>query len=219
MPPFNSPPPSLSVFRPREREVIARCRTPLLVQRWLNSLSYNREPSGETLRSFREVVRRGEAHCLEAGLSAAAILEQYGYPPMLMSLESQDKLDHVIFVFQHGGCWGSVARSRDLGLHGRKPVFRSLRDLTYSYFDPYVDHTGRILAYGMTDLRVLGTYDWRFSVLNRWKVEDHLREIPHRSITSSDARYERLHARYQEFKRRHPTSPPKYYTGQERWLR
>lgn len=218
MPPTNSAPP-LSVFRPREREVIARCRTPLLVQRWLNSLKYNRETEGETLRSFREVVRRGEAHCLEAALSAAVILEQHGYPALLMSLESQDKLDHVIFVFQRDGRWGSVARSRDYGLHGRKPVFRSLRDLTYSYFDPYVDHTGRILAYGMTDLRVLGNYDWRFSELNRWKVENHLREIPHRSITSSDARYKRLHARYEEFKRRYPKSAPKYYTGQERWLR
>lgn len=218
MPPSNSPP-QLSVFRPREREVFARCGTPLLVQRWLNALSYNREPGGETLRSFREVVRRGEAHCLEAALAAAVILEQHGYPPLLMSLESQDKLDHVIFVFQRDGRWGSIARSRDLGLHGRKPVFRSLRDLTYSYFDPYVDHTGRILAYGMTDLRVLGNYDWRFSSLNRWKVENHLREIPHRAIASSDARYERLHARYEEFKRRYPNSAPKYYSGQERWLR
>ena len=56
-----------------------------------------------------------------------------------MGLESVDMLDHVIFVYRHRGKWGSVARSRDPGLHGRKPVFRSPRALAESYFDPYID--------------------------------------------------------------------------------
>ena len=57
-----------------------RCRTPLAVQRYLNALPYNHEPpaQGETLRSFRGVVRHGAAHCLEAALAAAVILEQHG---------------------------------------------------------------------------------------------------------------------------------------------
>ena len=36
-------------FTPRERELVARLRTPLQVQRWLNALPYNSEPDGETL--------------------------------------------------------------------------------------------------------------------------------------------------------------------------
>ena len=32
--------------------------------------------------------------------TAAVILEQHGYPPTVMSLESVDGLDHVIFVYK-----------------------------------------------------------------------------------------------------------------------
>src|SRR5437588_8096250 len=101
-------------FSPRERRLIARLRTPLQVQRFLNRLPYNEEPHGRaTLRSFRGVVREGSAHCLEAALFAATVLEQHGYPPLVLSFESIDELDHVIFVYRQNGRWGSVARSRD----------------------------------------------------------------------------------------------------------
>src|ERR671938_1501075 len=155
--------PSRADFTSREWKVIQSHRTPRQVQRYLSSMPYNWMRGGTTIRSFREVVQRGEAHCLEAALVATVILEQHGYPPLLLSLESQDKLDHVIFVFQQRGLWGSVGRSRDLGLHGRRPVFRTLRQLAWSYFDTYVDHTGRITGYGVTSLYELGGYDWRFS--------------------------------------------------------
>ena len=124
--------------------MIDRLRTPLAVQRWLNRLPYNTEPPPDpaTLRSFRGVIRHHSAHCLEAALSAAVILEQHGYPPTVLSFESIDKLDHVIFAFKHRGRWGSIARSRDPGLHGRKPVFPTARALALSYVDPYVDFTG-----------------------------------------------------------------------------
>ena len=79
---------------------------------------------GETLRSFRGVIRHGAAHCLEAAaLAAAVIMEQHGRPPLVLSFESIDGLDHVIYVYQSRGLWGSVARSRDPGLHGRRAVF------------------------------------------------------------------------------------------------
>src|SRR5512144_128690 len=119
--PAASAPPPLSAFTACERRLLGRLRTPSLVQQFLNGLPYNTEPppGGPTLRSFRHVVRTGSAHCLEAALSAAVILEQHGHPPLLLSFESVDKLDHVIFPFRRDGLWGSVARSRDLGLHGR----------------------------------------------------------------------------------------------------
>src|SRR5437667_3615039 len=135
-------------FSTRERRLIARLRTPHLVQRYLNHLPYNQEPHGRaTLRSFRGVVREGSAHCLEAALFAAVVLEQHGYPPLVLSFESIDDLDHVIFVYRRRSGWGSVARSRDPGLHGRKPVFATPRALALSYFEPYVDFSGRITGY------------------------------------------------------------------------
>src|ERR1044072_666788 len=125
--------PGKESFTKREWELIQSLPTPALVQRYFTTMPYNWERNGGTLRSFREVVKRNEAHCLEAAVGAAVTLEQHGFPPLLLDIESIDLLDHVIFVFQHRGLWGSIARSRDIGLHGRKPLFRSLRDLTWSY--------------------------------------------------------------------------------------
>jgi len=211
--------PEREAFTAHEWRLVESRRTPARVQRYLTGLRYNREPCGGTLRTFREVVRRGEAHCLEAALAAAVLLEQHGHPPLLLSLESQDKLDHVLFVFRgRDRRWGAVARSRDLGLHGRKPVFRSLRDLAWSYFDTYVDHSGRITGYGLGDLYELGNYDWRFLARNVWKVERYLQEIPHRRLRSSDERYARLFARYKEFRREHPTGHLEDYETRGVWM-
>jgi hypothetical protein len=210
--------PERSAFTTREWRIIETHGMPARVQRYLSAMRYNREECGATLRTFREVVKRGEAHCLEGALTAATILEQHGYPPLLMSLESQDKLDHVLFVFKQRGLWGSVARSRDLGLHGRRPVFKTLRQLAWSYFDTYVDHTGRITGYGLGHLYELGNYDWRFSTRNVWKVERYLQEIPHREIRSSDLRYERLLARYKNFRRANPTGHLEDYETRDVWM-
>lgn len=204
---------------PEERRIIARNRTPEQVQKFLRRLPYNWEKGGDTLRSFREVVRLHTAHCLEAALAAAVILEQHGYPPLVVSFESKDGVDHVIYVFRRRGRWGSVARSRDAGLHGRKPVFRGIRDLVWSYFDPYVDNTGRITGYQLVDLRVLGGYDWRLARHNVWKVENYLLEIPHRKLRSSDRRYERLLARFRAYRRQHPRGPVvEIYRNRQRWM-
>jgi hypothetical protein len=215
---LGSPPP-LSVFAPAERRLVTRLRTPALVQAFLNSLPYNTEapPQGETLRSFRGVVRSGTAHCLEAAISAAVILEQHGHPPLVLSFESIDKLDHVIFVYRRAGRWGSVARSRDPGLHGRKPVFQTARALAMSYFDEYIDKTGCINAYQVVDLRELGTYDWRLSEKNVWKVEQMLIDHPHRPLRVDWARERVFRRRYFAFKARYPHRKPVIYDGRRAW--
>jgi hypothetical protein len=208
----------LGGFTARERRLITRLNTPARVQAYLNALPYNTEPPPDcpTLRTFRGVVARHTAHCLEAALTAAVILEQHGYPPLIMSMESIDALDHCIFVYQRRGRWGSVARSRDPGLHGRKPVFRSLRDLALSYFDPYIDRVGCIKAYGAVDLRVLGTYNWRVAEGHVWKVERLLYEIPHKPIRYSQARVDRLRRKYVAYLDAHENRKPVYY-DRSRW--
>jgi hypothetical protein len=218
---LRSPPslvsPSPNQFTPAERRLIRRLRTPIAVQRFLNRLPYNTESGGDSLRSFRQVARRGTAHCLEAALFAACVLEQHGYPPLLMGLESIDLLDHVIFVYKTASGWGSVARSRDPGLHGRKPVFATPRALALSYAESYIDFTGRIKAYAVVDLRVLGAYDWRLSSTNVWKVERLLLDWPHRPIASSNRKADAMRRRYRAFREAHGYKPWKYYKGRERW--
>src|SRR5436309_2831503 len=117
-------------------ELAKRLKTPKQVQRYLKTLPYNREENGPTQRSAESALRAGKAHCFEGVFVAAAILEKHGYPPLIVSFESQDGLDHVIFVFRKNGMWGSIAQSRDFGLFGRQPVYKSIRDLVWSYFDP-----------------------------------------------------------------------------------
>ena len=197
--------------------MIERLRTPAAVQQWLNQLPYNTEANGETLRTLRGVVRAGTAHCLEAALAAAVILEQHRYPPLVLSFESMDLLDHVIFVYRTSSGWGSVARSRDPGLHGRRPLFATPRALALSYFDPYVDLTGCVKAYAVVDLRVLGAYDWRLAHGNVWKVERLLLDWPHRRIDSSRSRVAALRDQYRAFRNEHGYKPWKYYRGRERW--
>ena len=212
--------PPLTAFRAAERRVIERLRTPVSVQRFLNELPYNTEPppGRATLRSFRGVVRHHTAHCLEAALAAAVILEQHGYPPLVLSFESIDELDHVLFAYRTRGRWGSVARSRDPGLHGRKPVFPTARALALSYVDPYIDFTGRITGYAVADLRdLVDGYDWRLSEKNVWKVERALLELPHRAIRSSDRRIDRLRRRYREYRAKYGRKPVHYYRGRGKW--
>ncbi len=185
------------VFTREERRIIQRHRTPEQVQQFLRRLPYNWELHGDTLRSFRQVVRNKTAHCLEAALVAAVILEQHGYPPLVVSFESKDGVDHVIYVFRHRGRWGAVARSRD----------------------PYVDFTGRVTGYQLVDLRTLGKYDWRLALTNIWKVENYLLKIPHRRLRSSNRRYLRLLARFRAYRERDPRGPVvEIYRDRQRWM-
>jgi len=209
--------PPRSAFTPREHHLIRRLTTPLLVQRFLNRLPYNTEEDGETLRTFRGVVRTGRAHCLEAALFAAVVLEQHGFPPLVLSFESVDLLDHVIFVYRTPRGWGSVARSRDPGLHGRRATFATPRALALSYADPYIDFSGEIRGYAVVDLRVLDPYDWRLSDRSVWKVERLLLDWPHRRIRMAADRVRRLRGWYRRFRTRYPDLKPIDYRGRDRW--
>lgn len=175
-----------------------KLKTPKQVQNYLRSLPYNRELKGETVRSAAQAIKLGTAHCFEATFVAAAILEHQGYPPLVVSFQSADQLDHVLYVFKEKGKWGSVARSRDEGLHGRPPVYRSIRDLVWSYYDPYIDKSGKIIGYQLASLDDTNT-DWRYSTKNVWKAEKYLVELEHKKLKSSTKRYNKTKAKYLKF--------------------
>jgi len=209
--------PPLAAFTKTERRLIRRLRTPNWVQRFLNRVPYNSESGGETLRSFREVVRRRRAHCAESAIFAACVLEQHGFPPLILSIESADYLDHVIFLYRHRGRWGTIARSRDPGLHGRKPVFRTLRALVASYLDEYIDATGRIEGYGRVDLRRFANIAWRFSKRNLWTLERALIKLRHTRIKMPRARVRKMRALYLAYRVAHGGKKPLFYRGRKNW--
>lgn len=200
--PLATPPlrtPDRSAYTARERALIDRLTTPHAVQQYLRGFTYNRD---KTLRTFRGVTAIGRAHCLEAVFFTAAILEHHGYPPTVLDIESDDGLDHVLFLFRHKGKWGTVARSRDYGLHGRKPVFSSITALVRSYHDTYVDGSGRVNGYGVAHLDLLTRSDWRLSRRSVWQVERDLIDMPHYPLPMGVARYERMLRRFTAFKER-----------------
>jgi hypothetical protein len=206
-------------FTLKEWKIICQHRTPYQVQQFLNELPYNHERKKRTLHSFRWVVRHRSAHCLEAALSAAVILEQHGYPALLLDLHSEDNLDHVLFLYRKNSKWGTVARSRDPGLHGRKPIFDTVRDLVDSYAEPYIDFSGRIVSFGVGNLVDLGHYDWRLSERNVWKVERFLTRMPHRRFHLSNERYLYWQERYVNYMKRYPHRKPLYYFNRSCWTR
>lgn len=167
------------------------CRTPWQMQRELFDFAYNKKP---TMYAAATALKMRSAHCMEAALLAAAVLEVHGYPPIIMSFESKDRLDHVIYVYRSQkteGLYGSIGRSRDQGLHGRPAIYKSLKDLAKSYLDPYVDLTGRLRAYEVFHLDE-HNFDWRRSKRHAWPVEDFLLTAKHQPIDMPTTRYHRL---------------------------
>lgn len=211
-------PPSREVFTRKEWDVIQEFRTPRQVQNFIRTFTYNHEKGGETLQSFRGTLRRKTAHCLEAALVAATILEQHSYPPLLLDLESKDHLDHVVFAFRKNGRWGAVGQSRDFSLQGRRPLYRTLRHLVMSYVDPYVNEQARIVGYALADLRTFVSADWRFSLKNIWSVEKALVRLPHRKLRSSNHRYEKVLRRYRAFKEKYPGRQITFYSNRHQWM-
>ena len=87
-----------------------------------------------------------------------------------------------------------------------------------SYFEPYVDFTGCIHAFAVVDVRKeMGTYDWRFSERNLWKVEQMLIDYPHNPLPWSKARAGRWRRWYKAFTAKYPGRKPVLYPGRHCW--
>jgi len=173
-------------FTKEEQSIIQECDTPEKVQNFLNSLDYNFEESGvKTWRSFRGVVQHRKAHCFEAAITAAAILSQHGFPPLVICIEASD-IDHNIFAFWQNGKVGSLAKSRQVELHDRPPTYKTYRDLVMSYYPDYYNWFTQdrnditLRGYAIVDLRIFSK-NW-ITGKNLSFIEKHLYTIPYKKI-------------------------------------
>ncbi|PJA21761.1 MAG: hypothetical protein COX62_01490 [Deltaproteobacteria bacterium CG_4_10_14_0_2_um_filter_43_8] len=183
----------------KEQNLVRTLDTPEKVQAYLNRcIPYNWEHSGESLQSFRSVVKSKTAHCLEATFFAAAILEHHGYEPLVLDMHSIDCLDHCLFLYQDKktGLFGTVGVSREDELYGKKASFKTVRDVVMSYYDDYIDETACLESYVVINLDTIPYANWRFSHRNVWKVENYLGELPHRFVRVSKKRYKKILAQY-----------------------
>ena len=119
-----------------ERKQLGTMQTPSDIQAFLDAIPYS---IVDLNRSPLQVLHEKQAHCLDGGLFAAAVLRHQGYPPFILDIQpdpGQDD-DHVLALFKIEGCWGAVAQSNYTGLRYREAIHRTLRELVLSYFENF----------------------------------------------------------------------------------
>lgn len=123
-----------------ERRELALLTTPGRIQDFLDQLAYSTD---EIYRCPLRVLRERKAHCFDGALFAAAALRGIGHPPLILEMVPNDRDDvHLVALYKKDGCWGAVAKSNFVGLRFREPVFRTLRELVLSYFEPFYNVAG-----------------------------------------------------------------------------
>ena len=176
-------------FNSNEWRTLRRLSTPNKIQQLLNSLRFH---SAQTSWSPRRVLRERVAHCAEGGTLAAAALRLIGFPPLLVVLKAVNDEDHVIAVYRRGNAWGALAKSQFNGLRDRAPIYRTIRELTLSYFDDYYNRRGQrtLRAYSRpVNLTQFDYLNWVTSERPIWFITDHLLRVPRiRLMTSAQER-------------------------------
>jgi hypothetical protein len=165
-----------------EFAVLRRLDSPRKIQAFLNGLKQNFEPDGETCRSVREVLRTRRAHCIEGAMLAACALWVHGEPPLLLDLRAERDYDHVIALFRRHGCWGAISKTNGIGLRWRDPVYRTLRELSMSYFHEYCNrgHFKTLREYSVPfDLRRIDPAVWVTNGRHAWDVAEALDALRH----------------------------------------
>ena len=117
---------------------LAKLSSPEKIQDFVSALPINFEPDGDTCLSVTEALSQRRAHCIEGAFIAACALWMNGQPPLVMDLQAKGDSDHVVTVFRRGKCWGAISKSNHIWLRWRDPIYRSLRELTMSYFHEYI---------------------------------------------------------------------------------
>jgi hypothetical protein len=178
--------------------------TPQKIQAFLVRIRVNHELDGETILSAREVLRQRRAHCIEGAFVAACALWLHGHPPLLVHLDCDiSDYPHVIAVFRRGRYWGAISKTNGTPLRYRDPIYRSLRELTMSYFHEYYNkkYQKTLRSYSRAfDLRTVDPALWVTCEQNCWEIHDRLLHARHYPLVSN--RQVRLLAKRDSFERK-----------------
>ena len=188
----------------REFALLRRLDDPTKIQAFLNAIPCNHEIGGETVLSVREVLRQRRAHCIEGAMVAAAAMWVNGIPPLLMHLDCHiSDYPHVIAVFRRSAHWGAISKTNGAPLRYRDPIYRTLRELSLSYFHEYSNRRGHktLRSYSRPlDLRRVDPGEWVTATRACWKTHDRLVDLPHHLLITK--RQERLLEKLDPFARR-----------------
>ncbi len=167
----------------REEKIFKKLSTPEKIQDFLDSLPFNYEVGGETLRSPRGVLNMHTAHCMEGALLAAAALWYHGEKPLILDLRTLDSdSDHVVTLFQRNGYWGAMSKTNHNVLRFRDPIYRTIRELVFSYFHEYFlvkNGVKTLREYSLPfSLKQFGT-EWITQEEHLWEISDALDRSRH----------------------------------------
>ncbi len=173
-------------FNKAELRQISKLDTPAKIQDLLNSLRFNFEKNGETLKSPLFTLREGNAHCMEGALLGAYILSLNGFPPLILHLQStKQDYDHVIAPFKKDGLWGALSKTNHAVLRYREPVYRNIRELVMSYFHEYFLNNNGLKTLRRYSVPLnLNTFekDWPILDGNLWAIDEELDKIKHYDV-------------------------------------
>ena len=190
----------LGLTRP-EFALLRRLDTPQKIQQFVFGLKQNFEPGGDTCNAVRTVLRQRRAHCIEGAMVAACALWIHGEPPLLLDLQAVQDFDHVVTLYRRRGCWGAISKTNGIGLRGRDPVYRSLRELAMSYFHEYTNkrHRKSLRTYSRPfDLRRMDPAIWVTAKDGAWDLIDALEAARHtKLVTGRQARQVRRADRFE----------------------
>ena len=162
-----------------------KLNTPAKVQDFLNSLPFNFENVGETLKSPIRVLRERNAHCMEGALFSAYVLSQHGYKPRILHLQTiKGDYDHVITIFQKDKLFGAISKTNHGVLRYREPIYKNVRELVMSYFHEYFLDTGvkTLRKYSRPlSLNIFGK-NWMLEEKDLWQIDAKLDSIKHYDI-------------------------------------
>ncbi len=168
------------------RNALASLATPIKIQNFLDSVPINWEKKGETCMSVERSLQAQKMHCFEGALVAAAALMMHGDAPLLLDLKTSVGDDHVVALYRRNGYWGAISKTNHATLRFRDPIYKTLRELTLSYFHEYFDNdTGKKILYKYSakpfDLRAYGT-EWLTSEKDLFHIADAVDRAPHSSL-------------------------------------
>ncbi|MCF7843372.1 hypothetical protein K9M47_00560 [Candidatus Gracilibacteria bacterium] len=165
-----------------ETAILNGLNTPLKIQDFLDTLSFNKEKSGETCLSPRMVINKKKAHCIEGALLAGVALWFHNRAPLIINLKvRKDDFDHIITVYRENGYYGAISKTNHNVLRFRDPVYKTIRELVMSYFHEYfLVENGEKTLLGYTkpiNLKKFGIR-WITSDADLWDIAEKIYDTP-----------------------------------------
>src|SRR3989344_4902873 len=172
-------------FTPKEKILLKKLNTPAKVQDFLNSLEFNFEKRGETLKSPLRTLREGNAHCFEGALLGAYILSLHDFSPFILHLKTtKEDYEHIVAAFKINGLWGALSKTSHAVLRYREPVYKNIHELVMSYFHEYFLDNGVKTLRGYSKPLNLNIFEknWMTSDENLWGIDEELDKAKHYNI-------------------------------------